>query len=73
LNLLKSNHEQFTNMLSILKAQPQLPEPVLNQLSARLLEAETDDAGEIYRVLEQFTPRDKETLNRIQQYKTGIN
>ncbi len=72
-NLLKSNHEQFTNMLSILKAQPQLPEPVLNQLSARLLEAETDDAGEIYRVLEQFTPRDKETLTRIQQYKTSVN
>jgi hypothetical protein len=73
LNLLKSNREQFTGMLSILKAQPRLPEPVLNQISTRLLEAETDDAQEIYIVLEQFNPQDKETIARIQQYKTSVN
>ena len=70
-NILKSNREQFKQMLSVLKSQPKLDEPALSTLSARLLEAEGDNAAEIFETLQHFKPQNKETISRIEQYKSG--
>jgi len=65
-----SNQEQFKLKLGILAKQKQLSEPVMLILAKNLEMDNEDFTSQIYKVLEQFQPKNKEIMEKLKQYKS---
>jgi len=65
-----SNQEQFKLKLGILAKQKQLSEPVMLILAKNLEMDNEDFTSQIYKVLEQLQPKNKEIMERLKQYKS---
>ena len=71
--LAESNAEQFKLKLGLLAKQKELPAQSLMILADQLNNSNTDYIPEIYQILVQFQPKNRDVITKMEKYKSKIS